>query len=84
MTPPLILPANPNEFTASRHDLLGLCREAEAANPLLARVRGQLVSLGWTEEEILRYQLLLAVKSNASLQQHAKALESRIAVVQPR
>lgn len=76
-----MITTNPNEFTASKDDLLGLCRECEKDNPLLARVRGQLVSLGWTEEQILRFQLLLAVKSNASLQSHAKALERRIASV---
>ena len=73
--------ANPREFSASKEDLTGLCREAEEKNPLLARIRGQLVSLGWTEEEILRYQLLICVKSNASLQAHAKEVERRLAVI---
>lgn len=72
---------NPKEFTASKEDLVGLCREAEEKNPLLARIRVQLTSMGWTEEQILRYQLLMCVKSNASIQAHAKDVESRIAVI---
>jgi hypothetical protein len=73
--------ADPNKFSASREDLIGLCRECEEKNPLLARIRGQLVSLGWTEEEILRYQLLICVTSNASIQAHASELERHIASI---
>lgn len=72
---------NPNQFTAGREDLPGLYREVLEQNPLLGRIQGEQRGLGWTDEEIRTYQLLVACKSNASLTQRLAELERRIAVV---
>jgi hypothetical protein len=68
---------NPNEITVHKDDLEGLVKECERENPLLARMRATMESLNWSEVNILRYQLLVAVKSNASLQKALKDTELR-------
>ncbi len=47
-------------------------------NPLLARIEAQTANVGWSAEEIRAFQLIVAVASNASLQQRIMELEQTI------
>jgi hypothetical protein len=47
----------------------------DPANNLLVRVERELKAIGWTDEEIRTAQLLIALRSNASLKAHAEQLE---------
>lgn len=73
---------NPNNITFTRDSLAHHYADALNQNPLLARIEGQLRSLGWSDSEIRTVQMLTACRSNASLTQRLRELERRIAVVQ--
>jgi hypothetical protein len=64
------------QVSASREDLKGLYREVLDQNPLLGRIEGSLKAMGWTDEEVRTYQLLTACRSNASLMERCKEVES--------
>lgn len=72
---------NPNEVTFTRERLAHDYADCLNQNPLLARIEGQLISLGWSASEIRTAQMLTACHSNASLTQRLRELERRIAVI---
>jgi hypothetical protein len=53
-------------------------RECLLRNPLLGRIEGAQKAVGWKELSIRTFQLLVAVKSNASLQQRITELEQEL------
>ena len=65
-----------NQVVAPRQDLPGLYRELVLRNPLLGRVEGEAKLAGWTDEEVRTVQLLVAVRSNESLQARLTELEA--------
>lgn len=71
------------QLKCSREDLPRLYRDAVAKNPLLARLAGEVTSLGWTSEEIVTAQLLVCLTSNASLAQRLKEMEAGLASLPP-
>lgn len=68
----------PVKFQFTRDSLTPRYREFVAQNDLLARLEAQLQPLGWTKEEILQSQLIMAVESNASLSARVKDLEQSV------
>ena len=63
------------DIVCSREEVVYRYAELLRDNPLLARIEGQCKAIGWTDEEIRTLQLIVAVSSNASLQQRLKEVE---------
>jgi hypothetical protein len=70
-----------DQLSVSREDLSTRYAEILFQNPLLKRVEVETRLIGWTDEEIRTFQLLLACASNASLKQRLGEVESRIAQI---
>lgn len=66
------------QLECRREELPGLYAEVLQQNPLLGRLEGKLRAIGWTDEEIRTVQLLAACKSNASLMQRLKEIETSL------
>ena len=56
------------EISLSKEQLKEEYLDLLIKNPLLARIEGAGRTAGWTDEQIRTYQLIIAVRSNASLQ----------------
>ena len=67
-------------FEVKREDLPGVYKELMENNGLLARIRGELETNGFTEVEILQMQLMVTVKSNHGLQLELKKTNERLSM----
>lgn len=70
-----------NQVQVTRQELPTVYLEVLAQNDLLARIEGNLKTHNWSDLEIRTCQLLTACRSNASLLQRLKELESSLAKV---
>ncbi len=69
------------QVSVTREQLPDRYAEIVCQNPLLARVETETKLIGWTEEEIRTFQLLLACASNASLKARVAELERLFSTV---
>lgn len=67
------------QVSVSREELPLAYAQLLNENPLLGRIEGATKNVGWTDQEIRTMQLLVACKSNASLMQRLRELESSLA-----
>ena len=64
------------QLSVKREELATRYAEILFQNPLLQRVEKETRLIGWTNEEIRTFQLLLACASNASLKARVNELEA--------